>query len=144
MIKPQVIRQIESKRFNKEFSAFPDLDSLKQFCKNTGITNSISYKESYKEYGLPAHPERIYDEWISYKDLFDIPDFIPYQELKTIVQQHNFKNAKAYKGFVIKQNDPSIPFDPQGSYEDEWENWYKFLGKTEPFKPDFISPDYIT
>ncbi|MDR0067410.1 hypothetical protein RFX60_08880, partial [Acinetobacter sp. 11520] len=55
MIKPQAIRQIESKRFNKEFSTFPDLDSLKQFCKNTGIFNSVSYKQNYKEYGLPAH-----------------------------------------------------------------------------------------
>ena len=83
MIKPQAIRQIESKRFNKEFSTFPDLDSLKQFCKNTGIFNSVSYKQNYKEYGLPAHPERIYDEWISYKDFFDIVDFISYSELKS-------------------------------------------------------------
>ena len=51
MIKPQVIRQIESKRFNKEFSTFPDLDSLKKFCKNEGITNSVLYKQKYREYG---------------------------------------------------------------------------------------------
>ena len=57
MIKPQSIRQIENKRFNKEFSMFPDLNSLKQFCKDTGITNSVLYKQQYREHGLPAHPK---------------------------------------------------------------------------------------
>jgi hypothetical protein len=33
-----------------------------------------------------------------------------------------------------------LPLDPQGVYQNEWENWYNFLGKDEPFKPDFISP----
>ena len=42
MIKPQAIRQIESKRFNKEFSTFPDLDSLKKFSLyTTKIDNSL-------------------------------------------------------------------------------------------------------
>lgn len=144
MIKPQAIRIIENNRFNKDFSAFPNLDSLKQFCKNAGITNSVLYKQKYREYGLPAHPERIYDEWISYKDFFDIADFISYVNLKELINAKNLKNAKEYKSFVLKQNDPSLPLDPQGVYQDEWENWYKFLGKTEPFKPDFISPNYVT
>ena len=56
MIKPQAIRQIENKRFN---SNFPTLESLKQTCKSLGITNSVIYKKKYKEYGLPAHPERM-------------------------------------------------------------------------------------
>ena len=102
MIKPQAIRQIESKQFNKEFSTFPNLDSLKQFCKNAGITNSVSYKQSYKEYGLPAHPERIYDEWISYKEFFDIVDFISYLELKNLIESKNIKKVKEYKAFILK------------------------------------------
>ncbi|MCX0340175.1 gamma-mobile-trio integrase GmtZ [Acinetobacter radioresistens] len=144
MIKPQVIRKIETNRFNKDFSTFPNLDSLKQFCKSAGITNSVLYKQKYREYGLPAHPERIYDEWISYKDFFDITDFISYISLKELISTKNFKNAKEYKNFVLKQNDLSFPLDPQGVYQDEWENWYKFLGKPEPFKPDFISSNYVT
>ena len=143
MIKPQAIRQIQNNKFNKDFSTFPNLDSLKQFCKNAGITNSVLYKQKYREYGLPAHPERIYDEWISYKDFFDIADFISYVNLKELISAKNLKNAKEYKSFVLKQNDPSIPLDPQGVYQDEWENWYKFLSKTEPFKPDFISSNYV-
>ena len=144
MNKLQAIRQIENNRFNKDFSTFPNLDSLKQFCKNAGITNSVLYKQKYREYGLPAHPERIYDEWTSYKDFFDIADFISYVSLKEIISAKNFKNAKEYKSFVLKQNDLSFPLDPQGVYQDEWENWYKFLGKPEPFKPDFISSNYVT
>ncbi len=138
MIKPQAIRQIENKRFNKEFSTFPDLDSLKQFCKNADITNSVSYKQNYRKYGLPAHPERIYDEWISYKDFFDIPKFISYTDLKELIIDQSLKTMAEYKRFINKQNDASLPLDPQGVYADEWENWYKFLGKIEPFKPDLF------
>lgn len=144
MIKPQAIRKIETKRLNKDLSTFPNLDSLKQFCKSAGITNSVLYKQKYREYGLPAHPERIYDEWISYKDFFDITDFISYISLKELISTKNLKNAKEYKNFVLKQDDQSFPLDPQGVYQDEWENWYKFLGKPEPFKPDFISSNYVT
>ena len=59
MIKPQAIRQIESKRFNKEFSTFLDLGSLKQFCKNVGIFNSMSYRQNYREYGFSDHIKAI-------------------------------------------------------------------------------------
>ena len=144
MIKPKNIKQSNDNKFNKDFSPFPNLKSLKLFCKKEGITNSVLYKQKYRQYGLPAHPERIYEEWISYKDFFDIADFISYVELKEIISDKNFKNAKEYKSFVLKQKDQSLPLDPQGVYQNEWENWYKFLGKTEPFKPDFISSNYKT
>ncbi|WP_340600954.1 gamma-mobile-trio integrase GmtZ [Acinetobacter sp. HZNU-JH01] len=141
MIKPQAIRQIENKKFNSEF---PTLESLKQTCKNLGITNSVIYKEKYKEYGLPAHPERIYEEWVSYKDFFDIIEFISYAELQKLVIENNLKTLNQYKKFIKKQNDPSLPLDPESVYKNEWKNTYKFFGKEEPFKPDFISPEYIT
>jgi hypothetical protein len=143
MIKPQVLSKIGTKRFNKEFSNLPDFVSLKQNCKDLGITNSVLYKQKYKEYELPAHPERIYEEWTSYKDFFDIVDFISYSELKELVITAKLKNSNEYKRFVLKQNDPTLPLDPQSVYQKEWENWYIFLGKSEPFKPDFISPEYI-
>jgi len=141
MIKPQAIRQIENKRFN---SKFPTLESLKQTCKSLGITNSVIYKEKYKEYGLPAHPERIYEEWVSYKDFFDIVEFISYAEIQKLVIKKNLTTLNQYKKFVKQQNDPSLPLDPEGVYKNEWKNSYKFFGKDEPFKPDFISPEYIT
>ncbi|MBC7751385.1 MAG: integrase [Candidatus Saccharibacteria bacterium] len=142
MIKPHAIRQIEKKKFINSYSSRMTFDELKQICKQLNITNSVIYRQKYSEHGLPAHPERIYDEWVSYREFFDISEFICYQELKQIIHENNFKNAKEYKSFVGNQNDPSIPFDPQGVYEDEWENWFKFLGKEEPFKPDFIPREY--
>lgn len=144
MIKPKYIKQSDDNKCNKDLSLFPNLKSLKLFCKKEGITNSVLYKQKYRQYGLPAHPERIYEEWISYKDFFDIADFISYVKLKEIISDKNFKNAKEYKSFVLRQKDPSLPLEPQGVYQNEWENWYKFLGKTEPFKPDFISSNYKT
>lgn len=143
MIKPKAISPTEKNKFDKILSRFPNLESLKKFCKNSGIKNSVHYKQKYREYGLPAHPERVYDEWISYKDFFDIPDFISYDNLKELINNKNFKNALEYRNFVLKQKDPSFPLDPQSTYRDEWENWYKFLGKKEPFKPEFISLEYL-
>ena len=95
MIKPQAIRQIEHDKFNNEYSSFPDLESLKFACKKLGITNSMIYREKYKQFCLPAHPERIFREWVSYKDFFDISDFISYGELKKLISSKNLKNAKS-------------------------------------------------
>ena len=142
MIKHFNLRNISKSGVATSYSPFPNFEDLKKTCKQLGITNSVIYKKSYRQHNLPAHPERIYDEWVSYKDFFDIPEIITYVDLKKIIHAQNLKNAKEYKDFVNKQNDLSIPLDPQGSYGDEWENWFKFLGKEEPFKPDFISYEY--
>jgi len=117
---------------------------LKSECKRLGINNSVEYKIRYKDYlGFPAHPERFYArEWTSYKDFFEIVDFVAYEDLVKIVLPLKLKNAKEYKKFVSEQNDQTIPFDPQTVYFDAWKNWYCFLGKEEPFKPDYINLKY--
>ena len=69
MIKPQAIRQIENKRFNKEFSTFPDLDSLKQFCKMltlpilyriNKIIESMDYLPIQKEFMMSGSAIKIF------------------------------------------------------------------------------------
>lgn len=115
---------------------------LKNECKRLGLKNSALYRKYYRKYGFPAHPERIFNEWISYRDFFDIPDFIPYRELKRLILPYKLKNAAEYKKFVEKSEDASLSYDPQTVYADEWENWYAFLGKEEPFKPSFIPKEY--
>lgn len=115
---------------------------LKAECKKLGLTNSALYKKYYRRHGLPAHPERIYEDWVSYRDFFDIPDFMKYQDLKRLIAPLNLKNAKEYKKFATDSNDAAISFDPQTAYPNEWENWYAFLGKEEPFKPSFIPKEY--
>ena len=118
---------------------------LKKQCKQLGITNTVLYRERYKEFtDFPAHPERTYQyEWVSYKDFFDITEFISYQEIKSIAHKHKIKNSEEYKKFIRQQNDPTLPLDPQGVYAKEWENWYKFLAKEEPFRPEFIPQNYL-
>ncbi len=119
------------------------LAELKAECKSLGIRNSVDYKREYSLHGFPAHPERTYSfEWISYKDFFDIPEFLAYSDLKKIVQRNNIDSQKSYKKFILSLNDPTFPLDPQGVYADTWENWYKFLGKEEPFTTIFIHQDF--
>ena len=115
---------------------------LKKLCKQLGITNSVLYRVKYRQNGLPANPQRTCKDWISYKDFFDIPQFITYQDLKNKIQLLDIKNTKEYKKIILNLKDPTLPLDPEGVYSEEWENWYKFLGKEEPFKPDFIPKEY--
>ncbi|MBE0470716.1 MAG: integrase [Methyloprofundus sp.] len=144
MIKPRSLRRTtEDSKLKFQLQRF-SLAELKAECKKLGITNTVEYKRRYKEIpGFPAHPERVYaNEWQGYKEFFDMDDFIPYQDLLKIIHPLNLKNANEYKKFVRTTNDPTIPFDPQTVYGSEWTNWYRFLGKVEPFKPDFIPPKY--
>jgi hypothetical protein len=119
-------------------------DELKAECKRLGIKNSVDYRKRYPSYdGFPAHPERTYQsEWVSYNDFFEIPQFVSYKELKAIIQSENIDSQKAYKKFINSLNDPTLPLDPQGVYQSEWENWYRFLGKEEPFRVEYIHEDY--
>jgi hypothetical protein len=122
----------------------PAFQELKQICRRLGIHNTVDYKSRYKSEGLPAHPERIFaSEWVSYSNFFEIPEFLEYEQLKELIKPKKFKSGKEYKTFVKDQKDPSLPFDPQTVYENQWENWFRFLGNPEPFKPEFINPYYV-
>lgn len=120
------------------------LAELKAICKAHGIKNSVDYRQQYKDIpGLPAHPERLFShEWSSYTEFFDIPQPMPYNELKRKAQAKGIKNQKEYKAWVKELNDPSYPRVPHDYYQDEWENWYDFCGKEKPFKPEYISKPY--
>jgi hypothetical protein len=144
MIKPRYLRLSSTRRLEPfDVNGF-SLSELKAECKKLGITNSVEYRKQYKNNaGFPAHPERTYAlEWLSYKDFFDIQDFIPYHKMIALIHPLNLKNAKEYKRFIREESDSTLPFDPQTSYQNEWINWYRFLGKEEPFKPSFIPSEY--
>jgi hypothetical protein len=57
----------------------------------------VSYKQNYKEYGLPAHPERIYDEWVSYKDFLISLILFHIQNYKSLVIAKTLKMLKNTK-----------------------------------------------
>lgn len=125
-------------------SSVPSLAELKAICKEHGIKNTVDYKKKYKDIpGLPAHPERLFNsEWSSYSEFFDIPQVIPYRELKREVQTQGIKNQREYRSWVNSLNDRRYPRTPREVYSDEWENWYDFCGKEKPFKPQYISAPY--
>lgn len=121
------------------------LSDVKSICKHYGIKSSVEYREHYKEIpGLPAHPERVFaDEWISYYDLLDIPEPYPYEETLALIHPLKLPSQAAYKKCVRESKNERLPLDPQGVYSDKWKNWYQFLGKDEPFKPEFIKEEYF-
>lgn len=120
------------------------LKQLKKQCKKLGIRNSVEYKKQYKNHlGFPAHPERSYkDSWISYNHFFDIPEFIDYESLRELIKPLKIKSQAAYKKFVKDQRDPTFPLDPQSAYTSHWTDWYQFLGKERPFRPENISCNF--
>ena len=121
------------------------LSDVKKICQFYNIKDSKDYRARYKDIeGLMAHPERIFsDEWISYYDLLDIPIPYSYKELKGLLKNKKLQSQKDYKNFVRDNKDPRIPKDPQTVYADKWENWYRFLGKEEPYKISFIKPEFV-
>ena len=82
MIKTKELRK--SSKITKLDDPQYTLNELKQKCKELGITNSVMYRNRYKNIpGFPAHPERTYVyEWVSYKDFFDIKEFLSYREVR--------------------------------------------------------------
>lgn len=120
------------------------LADIKSICKQHGISNSVEYKERYKEIpGLPSHPERMFsDEWTSYTDFFDLPQIIPFKELRKLVRKNGIKSQSEYRAWVSSLDDPRYPRAPHEAYSSEWDGWYDFCGKEKPFKPQNISSNY--
>jgi hypothetical protein len=121
------------------------LSDIKKICKFYGIQDSVEYRVRYRDIpGLVAHPERVFQsDWISYNDLLDIPEPYRYNDLKMLLKDKALKSKRDFIRFVNDVNDPRIPRDPQSVYGSDWESWYRFLGKVEPYKVSFIDPEYI-
>ena len=103
MTTPLFLAKQEKDILNERLDITNSLLRLKSKCKELGINNSKEYRDRYKKHGLPAHPERVYrDQWISYRDFFDIKEFLPYHDLSALIKEMNFKNQKEYKSFVLR------------------------------------------
>lgn len=120
------------------------LNDVKRAVKIIDIKNSKQYREVYKRFPpLPAHPERVFSaDWIDWYDLCDIPRHYSYEEASCIVQAAGIKTQADYLQYAVSTADPRLPKSPDDVYKFEWKNWYKFLGKVEPFGVEFIDDSH--
>lgn len=122
---------------------YSTIDDVKHAVKVLGIKNSKSYRDKYKQYNLPAHPERTFkSEWIDWFDLCDIPKPYSYDDICALVRHQSIKSIADYRKFLSTSNDPRLPASPHEHYSLEWVNWHVFLDKEEPFKTSYIQPSY--
>lgn len=79
---------------------------------------------------IPTRPDKVYKEFVSRTDWIGKQDFLPFDEAKELIQQHNLKS----KGDFDEQYDTlftrpfPIPKQPHFSYKDKWKGWKDFLG----------------
>jgi hypothetical protein len=89
--------KVSVKNLPEIFDRPSTLAELKALCKQLGINNSVEYRNRYRDIpGLVAHPERVYsEEWVSYCDLFDIPEFFTYEDLNPSLTRPSAKRSAA-------------------------------------------------
>ncbi|MDH5896163.1 VPA1269 family protein [Vibrio splendidus] len=116
-----------------------DLDDLKHLCKFLGICDSRDYRNERKVNKLlPAKPDVLFEDWVDWYDLLDIPKPYGYLFLKEILKNNNCSNMEEYKALRISLKDPHIPSDPI-SYYSEWTNTFDFFGKPRPYQVKFFT-----
>jgi hypothetical protein len=119
---------------------------LVQAIKVIGIKNSLEYRQSRKRYSqLPSNPRRSFpNDFIDWYHLCKIPKPYSYFKLQSLVKSQNIKTIRQYKMWAAASKNPSIPLNPAKNifYKNEWVNWYVFLEKDPPFRPDYIHEPY--
>lgn len=124
------------------------LEALKAAIKYLGCKSYEDYVRTYKDYPfakLPRNPNRYKNlrdqSWPGWKEILGI-SFYRYEVLKDMVQAEGLKGQNGYKRFRIDSGDIKIPASPEECYS-EWENWYVFLGKPEPYQEQYIKEPYL-
>lgn len=111
------------------------------WCKYNGIKRKVQklnipsvkqYHKICKKYSwYEANPARVYKEY-GWKDWFEFlnkkkRNILSYIELKKRVQKFNLPSARVYYK-ECKKYDWYVG-NPDIMYKNDWENWYRFLGK---------------
>jgi hypothetical protein len=90
------------------------------------------WKKNKKPDNIPACPQNIYKEWVSWYKFLGTKEKVPYvsyKEAHKIILKLKLKSLKEW-GVWSKTNRPDgIPSNPQLIYKnDGWESWGVFLG----------------
>jgi hypothetical protein len=117
------------------------LDDLKWVLKILKVFSKSSYDEAKLSWALlPKNPELTFaSEWVSWYEVFGLPEPYEYEELQALAIRHNCKSRSDYRKIYKQLNDPRMLYNPEQVYE-EWVNFYEFLALDIPFKLEQISP----
>ncbi|MEZ9202265.1 VPA1269 family protein [Vibrio splendidus] len=138
-------------RYSKDWIGWDDflypksinnLDDLKHLCKCLGIYSSRDYRNSRKiNKLLPAKPDILFEDWVDWYELLDIPKPYNYSRLKELVKKNGCSNMEDYKSLRIRLKDPHIPSDPISHYS-EWTNTFDFFDKPRPYQVKYFTDEW--
>jgi len=110
---------------------FVSYQEAQKICIANNIDTVQKYAEMYKSLGLPACPNKHYDNWTNWYDFLSKSKdrFLSYQEAVDLCKRLGIKNQSDYKELQLKRHD--LPSAPSNQY-DEFTNWYEFTGRVKP------------
>ena len=116
------------------------LDQLKTKVQELGINTSTEYQRRRKEIpGAPATPQRVYEEWVDWPDLFGRASLRPREhitlsELKLAVAKLEVSSINGYQKRRLEI--PGAPARPNETYPD-WVSWPELFGLEVPVRIPF-------
>lgn len=133
---PSVTYRKEWKNWNHFYGKiFGSYKGAKKLAKDNNIKNAIEWSDFLKFYKTnikyPAHPQRIYKEWISWKDFLPPKGdrFASYEDAKRFAEKNKIRSSLEWKRWYREKKLPiDIPSKPDSVYKGKgWVNWYDFL-----------------
>lgn len=142
-----------------KLQSYLSYDEAKKFVKENMMAKSIEkygieYNKNPEKYKgiIPKAPEHVYKlrgEWVSWGDYLSTgaissiekhKNFIPYEELRKIVQDEKIKNHRDYFKFINGKGS-AYPAHPEKTYKDVWVDWSTFL-TNEKKQPKFTYEEF--
>tara|TARA_R110001592_G_scaffold341474_1_gene630557 strand:+ start:29191 stop:33345 length:4155 start_codon:yes stop_codon:yes gene_type:complete len=115
---------------------YPTYEEARTAARALGFKVLSKYKAGYQQDSkLPSSPDSFYgDEWVDWYDYLG-PDrlartYPTYEEARAAARAFGFEGHKEFQAGY--QQDSKLPSSPHKIYEDEWVDWYDFLGKRRP------------
>lgn len=122
--------------FGKSKVSFPTYKEAQRIVQEKGINSKDDYKTSYKELGLPSHPDEAYKDkgWDSWHSFFGRSKISTYEEAQRIVKENGINSQADY---MSSYKEFGLPAHPSKFYKDKgWIDWYDFLGKSRLISKD--------
>ena len=126
----------KEKTDKKERSGFLTLEKLKEAVKADGVDSEPKYRTEQKQHSdWPSAPDRHYDDWDSWLNLFnkEKPNFLTLEEFEVAIKTAGVDSVEKYRKEQKQQ--PTWPSNPDTHYS----NWISWLGLFGREKPNFLT-----